>query len=273
MMGSDVDEVLIGRGGTDQEVRQSNLSQAAVAFAQPRVNYTFVDSFSAELVRTGLEELFAKIVSRTLRHVLAVRSATMVPHLLTHAKWLTTFRAQSEVASAAFVNFALDAFALPEVKPRLPHLLSGLVLCIDVETCTLLKSIAEEHPGFCLPAITSLTLLMDMSHLSCPELGTAIGTVFPNLAKLAFNHFIAVQVDLSVGGASYKQASGGPAHSKHLAPILSRMPKLHSLHISPSHTSKCGAFEEEASAYLSAIPLRIENVLVTINGGTSKRGK
>jgi hypothetical protein len=274
IMGDGVDEVVIGGG--DNRGQQLNMGYVASAFSQPRVDYAFNEGFSAVLVTTGLEELFARIVSRTLKSALTVSSPTIVPHLLTHAKWLSTFQARSEVASGAFVDFALEAFVSPDIKPRLPRLLNHVVLCLGVETCALLKSVVEEHPEFSLPAITSLSLCMDMSHLSSPELGKAIGVLFPNVVKLRFMHFDSsvdsanMRVDVVTNGEPVRQVPNIKAHSTHLEPVLSRMPSLKLLHISPSYSSRGGQFEEKAIDYLAAIPLRIESVVVTINGATSK---
>lgn len=277
IMGEGVDDVIIGKD--DSRTQQINLGHVASAFSQPRVDFTFNERFSAELIRIGLEEVFAKIVSQTLKSALVVSSPTIVPHLLTHAKWLSVFQAGSEAASGTFIDFALEAFVSPDIKPRLPHLLNQVLLCLGVETCTLLKSVVEEHPDFSVPAITYLSLCMDMSHLSSLELAKAIGVLFPNVVRLRFLHFdssvdaASVRVDVVTDGQPARQVPNVKAHSKHLEPMLSRMAGLKVLLISPSYSSKGGEFEEDAVVYRDAIPSRIENVLVTINGNLSKRGK
>jgi hypothetical protein len=218
------------------------IKKAAHAFTSPIPPWSFTDSLEA----MGLYEVLMPRMARTLNDA-EVSSANCTRLLLTHANWLKVVRMTSPAAAEAFFEYVIASTTV-EDHPRVPHLLTTLMFRLQGScelTLSHMMTVIERYPSFKMPNVLMLILHVAYQSMTSAELAMAISKLFPCVRRLEITYSAVMSPAVSFYSAS------------ELVPLLSGIPMLKTVHVTPLLAQGISGFNESPEEFLSFIPANI----------------
>jgi hypothetical protein len=254
---SSVDDVLgvnVNRAYFDSDTINA-LYHAAKAFCAPKRWY-----YWDILDERNLFGLLLPRIAKTLVDT-GVSNPNYVKSILRFSKWLRFIQLLSVDATRTFFDYAIDALSSSETKsdrPRMPHLLDTITMCLSDETSSMidfLSSVPVNHSSVRLETVRTLLLYIDLARLSRPDLGKSLAAIFANVTSL------------KVSFSTHRYYDDGKAPkfitANELKSLLEPFKRLTSIEM--THTGngvRPDGFVDPVDAYVNSIPPQVKQSLV-----------